>query len=139
MAPRIYGIIVSVILISALSIGIGVFFEGTAASFTAESENLQQFTTSLNEIIFIDDIMKEAQASFLSFDPLNPLTWGNFVSVMINVFRILFAIPAQIQQLLVFVTEEIFLIPGWSVLIAELLLISVFIFGAIRTINKSEI
>lgn len=129
----------SLIIVSALSLGIASFFAGTAANFTAESENLMTFTEALDQSIFLDDKMKAVQQSFTSFDPTDPLTWGNFVATIINVFDLLFSVPAQIQTSITFIAESVFFIPGWAVIIAELLMITIFIFSAITTVNKGQI
>lgn len=136
---KISGFIVALILVSSLSLGISAFFVGTATNFTSESENLQEFTQAMDDSVFIDEKMKAVQQSFTSFDPNNPLTWGNFVGTMINVFDLLFSVPAQVQASLVFVSENIFFVPGWAVVMAELLIVTFFIFGAITTINKGQI
>lgn len=137
--PQISNLLMNFIILSALAIGLSVFFVGTAANFTTESENLQTFAEALDESFFLNDRLEEIQATFTAFDPADPLTWGNFVSTMIGVFSLIFVIPAQIQSALFFVSENIFLVPGWAVVVAELLLVSLVVLGAVSTINKSGI
>lgn len=136
---KISQMVVALLIFSALGIGIGQFFVGTAVHYTDQNEALQEFSEEFDNTVFIDDQMQQIQEKLNQFDPLNPLSWGNFVSSMINIFNIIFGLPAQFHATVTFMAQELLLIPAWVVTFIEILVLVIVVFSAISAVNKYEV
>jgi len=136
---RVSSLVISLLLFSGLAMGMGAFIGGTATNYTTESENLKEFSQDFSETNSIDTSLKNIQQSLENFDPTNPLTWGNFVSTIIEVFKIMFALPGTLHALMVNVAENVFFIPGWAVILFQVIILAVIIFGALSSLNKYKV
>lgn len=139
MTMKISNLMMVVLVFSAVTLGIGSFFGGTATSLTSESDELNEFTDQFDSMNYVDFTLKSVVDKLRSFDPTNPLTWGNFVSSMIDIFTVLLSLPGMMHEMITYTMTEAFFLPYWFPTFIEITILLVVIFAAISAINKYEV
>lgn len=129
-------ILMSIVLLSAVAIGMGTFFVSTASIYSVDTTQLEDFSETFNQYDKVDVKLKQIKAAIENIDIANPLTWGNAVTLIINIFTILFEVPGLIHVMLTETVTMSGILPLWVVSIVELIILLLIVFGAISGINK---
>lgn len=135
---KLSSIVMGLIIVTAIGLGMGTFFTGTAVTYQNDSAELQEFIQTYDSSTDLNTYLQNALTAMTNFNPLNPLTWGNFVSTIINVILVFINLPAFIHGLAVSTLTAIGM-PGWTAGIIELVVLSVIIFAGLSTLNKYKV
>lgn len=129
-------LIKGLLIFSAVAVGLGSFFVGTAANYSIDNAQLNDFADTFNHYASIDAKLQAMQEAIMNTQVLNPLTWGNVVSLVVNFFAILFELPGLLHQIITDMVMTTSFLPGWVIWLVEGLVLTTIVFGAIAAINK---
>lgn len=126
----------ALLLFSAVAVGLGTFYVSTAATYSYTSSDLDSFGGTFNKYSDVDAKMKAIQYAIQNTNVLNPLTWGNVVTLVINIFSIMFDLPGVFHSLLTDMVTASVILPPMTVWVIEAAVLILMVFGAIAAINK---
>ena len=129
-------LVMSLLLVSAVAVGLTSFFVGTSANYAAETTEISEFDDTFNTYSTLDIKIKAIQTAISNTQVLNPLTWGNVVTLVINVFAVIFEIPGIVHTLITDMVMMSGFIPTWVIWLVEAAVLIMVVFGAFAAINK---
>lgn len=135
-------IIIGLLVFSALSTGMLLFYQGVADTYSAELEegghDLVEMSEKFNVTATINNDLKSIQEHIESFDPLNLASYGNLIGIVVRVFKVFLEIPLVVHEMITGVTASLFL-PGWFASLIEIILLAMLVFAGISVMQQYKV
>jgi len=136
---KVSQLVMSLLLFSAVAVGLSSFYVDVASNYSITESQLSDFGTTFNKYSTINEKLENMRSKLLNFQVLNPLTWGNVVTLVIDIFSIIFDLPTIIHNLITDMVTISGFLPSWTVWLVEGVIFIIVIFAALKAINKYEV
>lgn len=139
MNDSISGILMSLLLFSGVAFGLTSFYVSTAEIYGVPTSDLEQINTTFNHYHYVNDKLDTIRVAIENTNILNPLTWGNVVTLVISVFLLVFDLPALFHSIMTDAVMMTPIIPAWSVWVIEGAILITVVFAVLGALNKTKV
>ena len=129
----------SLLLFSGVAFGLTNFYVQTAQVYGVSVTQLEEINQTFNKYHFVNDKLDTMRRSIENTNILNPLTWGNVVTLMISVFLLVFDLPGLFHTLMTDAVMMTPIIPEWSVWVIEGAILIILVFAVLGALNKTKV
>lgn len=134
---KIKGLMMSLLLLSAVSFGLATFYSETAVAYNVPASQFGELNQSFNQYSIIDTKLKSIESSITNINILNPLTWGNVINIAINIMLLMTDLPGVFHAMLTDMVLMTGILPAWSAWLVEAAILIIIIFSIIELLQGS--
>jgi len=129
-------VLMSLLIFSAMAVGLGSFYIGTAAEYSFATSEITEFENTFNKYSDINSKLLSLEQAVTKVNVLNPLTWGNVVSVIINVVLIMADVPGMFNGVITDMVAYSGFMPEWVIPFVEGAILLVVIFAGLKMLTS---
>jgi len=133
---RVSDLLSVMLVVSAISLGIGGFMADVAGHYALSSQGISAVSNTYNVYSNVDGYMKDIHEKMTKLNGLNPLTWGNVVVIVVNIFLVFLSIPSLFHTIIADTLIFTGILPSWFAYTLEGALLIVVLIGVLNAINK---
>lgn len=128
-------LLMSLLLFSAIAVGLGTFFIGTAEKYSVSTTQMEEFENTFNKYSVVSDKINTTYNAVVAVNLASPLTWGNAVVVIFSVITLMASVPGIFAALITDMVGYSSFIPAWVIPFIEGAILLVIIFGGIKLLS----
>jgi hypothetical protein len=129
---NLQGLLFSLLVVSAVAMGMGTFFVGTAVPYNKDLTGLSTFNATYNHFNDVNNRFTDINNYFSNTNLINPLTWGNLIGIAGSVVAIMANVPGVFVTFTSDIVSSTTFIPAWVIGFVEALILGIIVFAAIN-------